>query len=76
MVRGIKVSFSAATINMHFGLGELDDEFSPFLDSLSVEDLTRVMHSLTMEGTNWLPDRGYGIFLCSRHALRPIPKIW
>ena len=41
-----------------------------------MEELTRMLHSLTSEGTKWLPDRGEGIFLCSRLALLPIPKIW
>ena len=76
MVRGTKVSFSAASINLHFGLEDLEDEFGPLLDSLSMEELTKILHYLTIEGTKWLPERGEGIFLCSRPALLPIPKIW
>ena len=76
MVRGVKVFFSAPSINMHLGLDDLVDEYSPLLESISVEELTRVLNTLTIEGTNWLPDRGYCIFMCSRLALRPTAKIW
>ena len=48
MVRGTKVSFFAASINLHFGLEELDDEFGLLLESLSVEELTKALNSLTI----------------------------
>ena len=37
MVQGTKVSFFATSINLHFGLEDLEDEFGPLLDSLSME---------------------------------------
>ena len=75
MVRCVKVSFAAGTINLHLGLDDLDDDFTALLESISTEELTRVLVALTIEGTNWLPDKGDGIFLCSRSALLHIPKI-
>ena len=68
MVRGVKVSFSAPTINMHLGLDNVVDEYSPLFESISVQELTRVLNTLAIEGTNWLPDKGDGIFMCSRPA--------
>ena len=76
MVRGVRVSFFAPTINMHLGLDDVVDEYSPLLESISVQELTRVLNTLVIEGTNWLPEKGDGIFMCSRPALQPIAKIW
>ena len=76
MVRGVKVSFSAPTINMHLWLDDVVDEYSPLLESISVQELTRVLNTLAIEGTNWLPNKGDGIFMYSRPVLRPITKIW
>ena len=36
MVRGLKISFSTASINLHFGLPDLDDEYSVMLETISV----------------------------------------
>ena len=36
MVKGVKVSFSAPTINMHLGLDDVVDEYSPLLESILV----------------------------------------
>ena len=76
MVRGIKVSFSAPSINMHFNLEDCDDKFSDMLDSLGGDELERVLHSVTVEGTNWLPNKGQGIFICARPNLKPLAKVW
>ena len=58
MVRGVKVSFSAPSINMHFNLEDCVDSYSDLLDSVGEEELERVLHSVTVEGTTWLPNKG------------------
>ena len=40
------------------------------------EELRRILGKITMEGTKWLPDRGVGVYLCSRPTLKPSAKIW
>ena len=40
------------------------------------EELKRILEETTVEGTEWLPDRGAGVYLCSRPALKPSAKIW
>ena len=61
----------------------LQKQFTPPLvlpsgptESISLDELNRVLSSLTIKGTNWLLDKGNGVFMCSRPALRPIPKTW
>ena len=76
MVRGIKVYFSTSSINMHFGLEDIVDDYSPLLEAISISNLNRVLQNLTMKGTTWVPNKGEGIFMCARPALRPIAKIW
>ena len=75
MVRGVKVSFLASTINMHWGLDDVDDDYSPLLESISINELNLILSSMTIEGTTWLPNKGDGIFMCARPTLRPIAKI-
>ena len=43
MVCGVKVPFAAGTINLHLGLDDLDDDFTALLESISTEELTRVL---------------------------------
>ncbi|KAL5570296.1 hypothetical protein UlMin_026871 [Ulmus minor] len=76
MVRGVKVSFSAPSINMHFDLEDCVDNFNALLESVRGVELDRVLQSVTVEGTTWMPNRGEGIFMCARPTLRPIAKIW
>ena len=73
---GVKVSFSTSTINMHLGSEDAVDDYIPLLESISLDELNRVLSSLTIKGTNWLPNKGDGVVMCSRPALHPIPKIW
>ena len=76
MVRGVKVSFSAPSINLHFNLEDFDDKFSDMLDSVGGEELEKVLKSVSIEGTNWLPNRGQGIYICARPNLKPLAKVW
>ena len=43
---------------------------------MSGEELERVLQSVTVEGTNWLPNKGQGIFMCARPNLKPLAKVW
>jgi len=76
MVRGVKVSFSASSINMHLGLSNCEDALRDFIDIVGTDELNRILGETTIEGTNWLLDRGKGVYLCSRPLLKPIAKIW
>lgn len=76
MVRGVKVSFSASSINLHLGLAGYEDNFTDFVETVGSDELDRILRELTVEGTGWLPDRGEGVYLCPRPALKPNPKIW
>ena len=59
---------------MHFNLEDCVDKFSDMLESMSGEELERVLHSVTVEGTNWLPNKGQGIFMCARPNSNHWPK--
>ena len=76
MVRGIKVSFSASSINMHFGLSDIEDEYTALLDNVSREDLNSMLKELIIEGTKWLKDKGEGLLKCFRPTLQPLAKVW
>ena len=76
MVRGVKVSFSASSINMHFGLLDCEDTLRDSLDMIGTAELNRLLGELAVKGTYWLPDRGKGVYLCSRPLLKPFAKIW
>ena len=76
MVRGVKVSFSAPSINMQFDLEDCVDDFSDLVESLRGVDLDRILRIVTVEGTTWLPNKDGCIFMCARPALRPIANIW
>ena len=49
LVKGVKLSFSASTINMHWGLDDVDDDYSPLLDSISIDELNLILGSMTIE---------------------------
>ena len=76
MVRGVKVSFFASSINMHLSLSDCVDSFRDFFDTVGSEELRRILGEITVEGSEWLPDRGKGVYLCSRPALKPTAKFW
>ena len=76
MVRGIKVSFSASSINMHFGLPDISDEYNTLLETISGVALNKMLQALTVEGTTWLKESGEGLLMCSRPALKPLAKVW
>ena len=42
MVRGVKVSFSASSINMHLNLSDCVDSFRDFVDTVGSEELKRI----------------------------------
>ena len=52
MVRGVKVSFSAPSINMHIDLEDCVDNFNALLESVRGVEMDRVLQSVTVEGTN------------------------
>ena len=74
VVRGIKVSFSALSIDMHYGLPKIEDEYNPLLKNIFEEVLSRMLKDLTVEGTVWLKEKGEK--KCSRSALKPLTKVW
>ena len=76
MVRGLKVSFSAASINMHFGLSDLEDEYSVLLETSSRASLDSCLARLTVEGTVWIKEKGESVMKCSRPDLHPLAKVW
>ena len=76
MVRGVKVSFSASSINMHLGLSDYDDSLCDFIDTIRTDELNRILEETTVDGTDWLPDKGKGVYLCFRPLLKPSAKIW
>ena len=43
MVQGIEVSFSASSINMHFGLPDVVNEYSTLLETISRVVLNRML---------------------------------
>ena len=43
MVRGVKVSFSAPSINMQFDLEDCDDAFNDLVESVRGMDLDRIL---------------------------------
>ena len=76
MVRGLKVSFSAASINLHFGLTDLEDEYSVLLENSSRASLDASLARLTVEGTAWIKEKGGSVMKCSRPDLLPLAKVW
>ena len=48
MVRGVKVSFSASTINMHYGLEDVVDEYDHLLESVFVEELNSILSTISV----------------------------
>ena len=61
---------------MHLGLSDCADTFRDFVDNVGSDELRRILGEIVVEGTDWLPDRGAGVYLCSRPALKPSAKIW
>ncbi|KAL5579151.1 hypothetical protein UlMin_011593 [Ulmus minor] len=76
MVRGLKVSFSVASINLHFGLPDLEDEYNVMLETSSRASLDSCLARLTVEGTTWIKKRGDSVLKCSRPTLQPLAKVW
>ena len=76
MVRGLKVSFSYVSVNMHFGLPEVKDEYAALLDKIYGEELNQLLQELTVEGTTWLAEAENGPLRCSRSALKLVSKFW
>ena len=76
MVRGLKVSFSSITVNMHYGLPKVKDEYPDLLEKISGEELNQLLQDLAVEGTTWLKEAGEGPLKCSRPALKPVAKVW
>ncbi len=76
MVRGLKISFSSTSVNMHFGLAEFKDDYASLVDKISGEELNKMLQELTVEGTTWLAEAENGPLKCSRSVLKPIPKVW
>ena len=76
MVRGLKVSVSTSSINMHFGLPDLEDEYTTLLDNISRDDLNNLLKKLTVDGTKWVKEKGKGTLKCSRSTLQPLAKVW
>ena len=76
MVRGINVSFSASSINRHFGLHDVLDEYGAFLETIFELALNKMLQDLTVEDTTWSKETREGILKCSRLALKPLAKVW
>ncbi|KAL5549974.1 hypothetical protein UlMin_000150 [Ulmus minor] len=76
MVRGLKVSFSTALINLYFGLPDLEDEYSVLLEASSRASLDSCLGRLTVEGTAWIKEKGVSVMKCSRPDLHPLAKVW
>ena len=76
MVRGLKVSFSAASINLYFELPDLEDDYSVLLEASSRASLDSCLSRLTVDGAAWIKERGESVMKCSRPDLHPLAKIW
>ena len=51
MVRGVKVSFSASSINMHLVLLDCEDVLRDSVDMIGADELNRLLGELAVEGT-------------------------
>ena len=51
MVRGVNVSFSASSVNMHRGLSDCADTFRAFVDNVGSDDLRIILREIAVEGT-------------------------
>ena len=76
MVRGIKVCFSASSINMYFGLHDVLDEYGALLETISRLVLNKIFKDLMVKGITWLKETGEGNLKCFRTALKPLDKVW
>ncbi|KAL5075764.1 hypothetical protein RYX36_014748 [Vicia faba] len=58
VVRGVKVSYTEETINMHFQLKRIKDKYQELMDASNVNDFDVYMESLCNFGTKWVESGG------------------
>ena len=69
MVRGVKVSFSAPSINMHFDLEDCVDDFNDLVESVRGVDLDRILQIVIVEKGKHGYLIGAKVFLCVQDQL-------
>lgn len=74
IIRGTKVVYSEATINMTLGLLENGDEYQELLEKYDDQDYDIIMASLCNEGTRWLESSFEK--MVRRMDMRPKSKVW
>lgn len=83
LVRGFRVYFTPKYINFHYRLikdlvfdDDIVDEYQDLKNTATEENLSSIMKTLTVEGTDWIKEKGKEIWKVSWEALKPIPKVW
>jgi hypothetical protein len=76
VVRGKWVLYSEANINRFFGIKDEEDQYEATLASMTDEELTNVMKSLTVEGTEWNHKNGVNEWSIRRMSLKPVMRVW
>jgi hypothetical protein len=76
VVRGKEVLYSEANINRFFGIKDEEDQYEATLATMTDEELTNIMQSLTVEGTGWNHKNGVNEWSVKRMSLKPVMKAW
>jgi hypothetical protein len=75
VVRGKGVLYSEANINRFFGIKDEEDQYEATLATLTDEELTNIMKSLTVEGTEWNHKNGVNEWSVKRMSLKPVMRV-
>lgn len=73
-VRGVNVSYSEATLNLVFGLGNVEDTFQNLLETSNDQDYNIYMESLCNPRTKWVEAGGEKTMRIM--DLDPESKVW
>ncbi|KAK2450389.1 hypothetical protein QL285_009508 [Trifolium repens] len=75
-VRGKGVLYFEANINRFFGIKDEEYQYEATLASMTDEELTNVMKSLTVEGTNWNHKNRVNEWSVKKMSLKPMMRVW
>jgi hypothetical protein len=70
------VLYSEANINRFFGIKDEEDQYEATLATITDEELTNIMQSLTVEGTEWNHKNGVNEWSVKRMSLKPVMRVW
>ncbi|KAL1081351.1 hypothetical protein V6Z11_D09G058600 [Gossypium hirsutum] len=74
-VRGTSIPFDEDHINAQFDLKKIQDEYTEFVDNITIEGLTQVLKDLCVKGTQWIIS-SQECYTVERASLRLIGKVW